>query len=315
MERVVMRIVPAAEIKRILNFGRLVPALERGFIDYSQGRARSAPITNIDFPEANGEMHIKPGYLMSNNDACVKIVTCFYDNPSKGMPTRDGAIVVADRATGKMKAILCDSGHITDMRTAGASAVAVNALARRDEIELGLVGAGTQAYWHAHAISSVRSISKIRIWGRSPAKAELLAQRISDELRVAVITAALDEVVASDVVVTATPAHEPILTTQEPRIGSVIVAMGADAKGKRELSTAFMGRVQHLIADSVPQCRQYGELQWGDLAERPAHNLGEVLAGTSGLNRRPEDVVVFDSTGLGFQDAVGAELVLSALKA
>lgn len=310
-----MRIVSTEEIKRILDFSRLVPALERGFIDYSQGRARSAPITNIDFPEANGEMHIKPGYLMSNNDACVKIVTCFYDNPSKGMPTRDGAIVVADRTTGKMKAILCDSGHITDMRTAGASAVAVSKLARHNETELGLVGTGTQAYWHARAIGSVRSLSRIRIWGRSRAKADLLADRISGELRVPVTIGSLDEVVGgSDVVVTATPAHEPILTTQTPKKGAVIVAMGADAKGKRELSAAFMDRVAHVVADSVAQCRQYGELQWPDLASRPAYDLGAVLAGSADLNRSSDDVVLFDSTGLGFQDAVGAELVLSALK-
>lgn len=308
-----MRIVSTDEIRRVLDFGRLVPALERGFIDYSQGKARSAPITNIDFPEANGEMHIKPGYLMSNNDACVKIVTCFYDNPSKGMPTRDGAIVVADRTTGKMRAILCDSGHITDMRTAGASAVAIGALARPDEIELGLVGTGTQAYWHARAISSVRAISQIRIWGRNWAKAALLADRIRGELRIPVTLGSLDEVAASDVVVTATPAQGPILTTQVPKKGAVIVAMGADAKGKRELSAAFMNQVAHVVADSVPQCRQYGELQWPDLATRSAYNLGEVLAGTAGLNRRPDDVLVFDSTGLGFQDAVGAELVLSSL--
>lgn len=309
-----MRIVSTEEIKQILSFDRLVPALERGFMDYSQGKARSAPITNIDFPEANGEMHIKPGYLLSNNDVCVKIVTCFYDNPSKGMPTRDGSIVVADRSTGKMKAVLCDSGHITDMRTAGASAVAINALARQGEIELGLVGTGTQAYWHARAISSVRVISHIRIWGRSRAKADLLADRISGELRIPVTIATLEEVVASDVVVTATPAHEPILTTQLPRPGAVIVAMGADAKGKRELSDAFMTRVSHVVADSVPQCRQYGELQWPDQAGRQAYDLGEVLAGTAGLDRGPTDVVLFDSTGLGFQDAVGAALVLSALQ-
>ncbi len=309
-----MRIVSTEEIKRILDFGRLVPALERGFIDYSQGKARSAPITNIDFPEANGEMHIKPGYLLSNNDVCVKIVTCFYDNPSKGMPTRDGAIVVADRSTGKMKAVLCDSGHITDMRTAGASAVAVSKLAGREKIELGLVGTGTQAYWHARSISSVRSLSKIRIWGRSRAKADLLADRISADLRIPVMPDSLDEVVNSDVVVTATPAHEPILTTQKPKKGAVIVAMGADARGKRELSAAFMANIAHVVADSVPQCRQYGELQWPDLASRPAYDLGEVLACKAGLKVGADDVVLFDSTGLGFQDAVGAELVLSALK-
>lgn len=309
-----MRIVSTDEIRKVLTFDVLVPALGRRFVDYAQGRARSAPITNIDFAEANGEMHIKPGYLLSNNDVCVKIVTCFYSNPAKGMPTRDGAIVVADRTNGKMKAMLCDSGHITDMRTAGASAVAVDALARQGTIELGLVGTGTQAYWHARAISSVRPIGKVLVWGRNAAKAGQLAERIGRELGVPAEVATLEAVAAADVVVSATPANEPILTTQKPRPGALIVAMGADAKGKRELSAEFLANVQHVVADSVPQCRQYGELQWPDMADRAAYNLGEVLAGTSGLVRRPEDVVVFDSTGLGFQDAVGAELVLSALK-
>jgi ornithine cyclodeaminase/alanine dehydrogenase-like protein (mu-crystallin family) len=192
--------------------------------------------------------------------------------------------------------------------------VAVSKLAGRETIELGLVGTGTQAYWHARSISSVRSLSKIRIWGRSRAKADLLADRISADLRIPVMPDSLDEVVNSDVVVTATPAHEPILTTQKPKKGAVIVAMGADARGKRELSAAFMANVAHVVADSVPQCRQYGELQWPDLASRPAYDLGEVLAGTAGLKVGADDVVLFDSTGLGFQDAVGAELVLSALK-
>lgn len=308
-----MQIVSADEIKRILDFDRLIPALRQGFVDYSLGKARSAPITNIDFPEANGEMHIKPGYLLSNDDVCVKIVTCFYSNPLKGLPTRDGAIVVADRTSGKMKAVLCDSGHITDMRTAGASAVAVSAFARPGDIRLGLVGTGTQAYWHARAISSVRPISGVAVWGRNQEKAAALADRIAGDLGIPVEVASLDHVVDSDVVVTATPAHEPILTTQSPRKGSLVVAMGADAKEKRELSASFMSKVDHIVADSVPQCRQYGELQWPDLSSRPAYNLGEALAGTAGLDRRPDDVILFDSTGLGFQDAVGAELVLSSL--
>lgn len=308
-----MRIVSKAEIAEILTFSNLIPALKAGFIDYSQGRAKSAPITNIDFSAVNGEMHIKPGYLLSDSNICVKLVTCFYDNPAKGFPTRDGAIVVADRETGRFKAVLCDGGLITDMRTAGVSAVAVDALAQQSAIDLGIIGTGTQAFWHVAAIARVREIRAVKIWGRNARKAEEAAARIGNELNINARTSSLRDTACSDVVVSATPARSPILATEVPKPGGVIIAMGADAAGKREISAEFAPKIDLVIADSVRQCKMYGELQWPELATREAHDLGDVLANKGGCNRHRNDVVLFDSTGLGFQDAVGAQLVLSSL--
>jgi ornithine cyclodeaminase len=308
-----VRIVSKEEISEVLTFTNLIPALRKGFVDHSLGLAKSAPITNIDFSSANGEMHIKPGYLSSDCNVCVKLVTCFYDNPAKGMPTRDGTIVVADRQTGRFKAILCDRGLITDMRTAGASAVAVDVLATDPVIDLGIVGTGTQAFWHAAAISKVRSIRSVRIWGRNNRKANEVADRIGKELRIFAEIASLQDVVRSDVVVSATPAHSPVLTSESPKPGGVIVAMGADAVGKREISAEFASKISIVIADSVEQCKVYGELQWPEMAVHEASGLGDMLARRQEFSRRKNDVVLFDSTGLGFQDAVGAQLIMSSL--
>lgn len=307
-----MRLITQQEIARVLDFRTLIPALRQGFIDYSDGRAHSAPITNIDFPQARGEMHIKPGYLESTPDACVKVVTCFYDNPRDGLPTRDGCVLVVDRANGQMKALLADGGLITDMRTAGSSAVAVDLLQRREEIDLGLVGSGTQALWHVRAIAAVRTIRSVRIWGRDQGKVALLADRIVSELAIRAAAASLEAALASDVVVTATPAREPIVGNQALKAGAVIVAMGADAVGKRELAAEAAKRIAQFVADDAAQCRKYGELQWLP-EERSALELGRLLAGLEKYHADPADVVVYDSTGLGFQDAVGARLVLEAL--
>jgi ornithine cyclodeaminase len=173
-----MLIIERDTIEQVLDFPSLIAALRDGFVAFHSGEAWVAPITNIAFPEQHGEMHIKPGFLRSSPEICVKIVTCFYDNPRLGMPTRDGAIVLADRSNGRMKALLADQGLITDMRTAGSSAVAVDALAIDGGISLGVVGAGTQAYWHAAAIACVRPIREVRIWGRDGAKAQNAARRI-----------------------------------------------------------------------------------------------------------------------------------------
>ena len=308
-----MRLVTQQEIAKVLTFEALIPALRQGFIDYSLRLAHSAPITNIDFPGARGEMHIKPGYLESSPDACVKVVTCFYDNPRKGLPTRDGCVVVADRQDGRMKALLADGGLITDMRTAGSSAVAVDFLQRRQEIDLGLVGSGTQAMWHARAIAAVRSLRSVRVWGRDAGRVQALCEQIVAELGVAAEPASLVAALGCDVVVTATPAREPIVGNQALKAGAVIVAMGADAVGKRELGEEAVKRVAQFIADDAAQCRKYGELQWLP-EERPALELGRLLAGQERYQADASDVVVYDSTGLGFQDAVGARLVLEALR-
>jgi ornithine cyclodeaminase/alanine dehydrogenase-like protein (mu-crystallin family) len=68
-----------------------------------------------------------------------------------------------------------------------------------------------------------------------------------------------------------------------------------------------------VVADSVEQCKVYGELQWPEMAARKVASLGDVLAGKQRVSEQATDVVLFDSTGLGFQDAVGAQLVLKAL--
>jgi ornithine cyclodeaminase/alanine dehydrogenase-like protein (mu-crystallin family) len=200
------------------------------------------------------------------------------------------------------------------MRTAGASAVAIDALARDEAIELGIVGTGAQAFWHVAAIANVRLIETVKVWGRNARKAEEAAARISGSLGVRARPATLEEAVHSDVVVSATPARSPILTGETPKPGSVVVAMGADAVGKREVSGVFATRIHRVVADSVKQCKVYGELQWPELAEHDAYDLGDVLARGGDCRKHRDEVVLFDSTGLGFQDAVGAQLVLSGMR-
>lgn len=308
------RIISAAQIASQLTFERLIPAIAQGFIDFHRGHAKVAAITNIDLPEVNGEMHIKPGYMADGSHVCVKIATCYYDNPGKGLPTRDGTIVLASRTNGAIEAILCDAGLITDMRTAAASAVAVDALASPGSLTLGLIGAGTQALWHARAIPHVRPLSKIVMWGRHPDRVAAALDRIRSETNLPVESGSLERVASCDVVVTATPARSPILTHETLRPGALVVTMGADAVGKRELGAGILGQAQSVVADSLEQCRRVGELQWlgtGHSGPRVVE-LGAVLAGSESGRRSAGDIIVFDSTGLAFQDVVGASLVLAS---
>ncbi len=308
------RIVRPDEIAPQLRFEHLIPVIAQGFRDFFKGSAKVAPITNIDLPDVNGEMHIKPGYMAGGEHICVKIATCYYDNPGKGLPTRDGLIVLANRRNGRIEAVLCDAGLITDMRTAGASAVAVDTLANPHAATLGLVGAGTQALWHARAIAHVRDIREIRIWGRSPDKVKAAVESVAAETKADVRAATLPEVAACDVVVTATPANEPVLTNETLRPGAVVIAMGADALGKRELGPRILAQASLIVADSMGQCRAVGELQWvtGEAGGIRTVELGAILTGREGGRRSPDDIIIFDSTGVAFQDAVSASEIVVA---
>jgi ornithine cyclodeaminase len=305
-------ILDKSKILPQLSFDRLIPIIAEGFKDYHSGQAKVAPITNIDVHEARGEMHIKPGYMASGDHICVKIATCYYDNPAQGLPTRDGVLVLANRRNGRIEAILCDSGLITDMRTAGASAVAIDTLAKPQAATLGLVGAGTQAYWHALAIMHVRPIEQIFVWGRRADKAKELAERLARETKVPVQTESLKTVAASDVVVTATPANAPVLTDERISPGAIIVAMGADAIGKRELGPKILKQASLIVADSLKQCTNIGELQWPDAKSARVAELGAILVGSHKGRESPTDIIVFDSTGVAFQDVVSASEVLRA---
>lgn len=308
------RVVGRDEIAAALVFDRLIPAVADGFRAYDAGDAVVAPVTNIDLRAVNGEVHIKPGYMRTGDWVCVKIATCYYDNPSRGLPTRDGALVLSDRRTGRIEAVLCDGGLVTDMRTAAASAVAVDTLARPGAITLGLVGAGAQAFWHAAAIPTVRAVDAVRVWGRDRARAAAAAGRIARELGLAATAASLDEAAGCDVVVTATPARAPVLDHQRLRPGALVVAMGADAAGKREIADEIWKHVALVVTDSLGQCETLGELQWLPAPRlQRVRELGAILRGRATGRERADEIVLFDSTGVAFQDVVGAAEVLRAV--
>jgi len=311
-----MRVVTPDEVKSALKFSDLIPALSEGFAAFARGNAKVAPISNIDFSDLNGEIHIKSGWITDGPSVCTKLVTCYYNNPSAGLPTRDGALVMINRLNGRFEAFIYDEGHVTNMRTAGASAVAAQLLARVGADELGIVGTGTQAYWHAAAIASVVKLRSVKVVGRNGARAGDLCRKIEQTLRLPASVTDTRCAVEAPIVVTATPAREPVLIEERLKPGTLLVAMGSDAIGKRELGSAIVEQAAVLVADSEQQCAEIGELQWRAEWKRSprVQHLGEVVSNAHLGRQSDDEIVIFDSTGLGFQDLVGAQCVLRNLR-
>jgi len=117
----------------------------------------------------------------------------------------------------------------------------------------------------------------------------------------------------SDVVITCTPSHEPIVRAAWLHPGLHITAMGADVPEKQELESECLRRADLLACDLKAQCFARGEfhhaLAGGALpADVAVAELGELTSGRAPGRQRADDITVCALTGVGVQDTAIALL-------
>jgi len=281
----------------------------------SAGDAVQPPVMRIDVPEHRGEVDVKGAYLRGLDSFAVKMSSGFFDNPGRGLPTSSGLMVLLSAETGVPRAVLLDNGYLTDVRTALAGAVAADALARADIDTAAVLGAGAQARWQLRALLLVRRPRRALVWARRRAEAERLAGEMSASLGIPVeaVEEAERAVAGSDLVLTTTPATEPILEAEWLQPGVHVTAMGSDSEHKQELEPAVLARADVVVSDRRSQGLAIGELRAAraagvDVSEARVAELGEVLAGTREGRTSDEQITVCDLTGTGVQDTAIARL-------
>lgn len=290
-------------------------AVEGSFIQLAQGRATVPPIMIVPVPEHKGEVDVKSAYVHGLDSFAVKIASGFYDNRRRGLPSGSGLMVVVSAETGFPSAILLDNGYLTDLRTALAGAIAGKYLAPRSVGIVGIIGAGVQGRFQARALRLVRDFSRILVFDKDADTVERYALEMNKEfgLDVSVATDPAQVVRESDVVVTATPSPEPVVSAEWLHPGVHVTAMGADSETKQELDPEVFRRADRVFCDSKSQCLRLGELhharyagvipETDDIAE-----LGEVAVGARPGRAREDEITVCDLTGVGVQDTAIALL-------
>lgn len=276
------------------------------------GRANLPPVGHLGFPVAHGDCHIKFGHIAGDAVFAVKIASGFYDNPAKGLPSSTGVVLVFSALTGQMEAILADEGYLTDLRTGLGGVVASLALCRPDARRFVIVGSGTQAYWLARSLQSLAPEAAIAIWGRSADRAAELTSRLPGVTVASNLEAACR---AADVILTATPAGEPLVHADWVQPGCHVTAIGADSPGKQELETALVIRANLRVADSLTQSLDHGEFAHahaaGSIGRVDCVELGDVLSGRVPGRRTADDITIADLTGVATQDIAMARCVLA----
>ena len=227
-----------------------------------------------------------------------KLVTFYPGNAALKKHTHMAMIQLFRADTGEPLAVM-DGRLITEMRTAAASAVAVDRLARPDARVLGILGSGVQARSHVKALARVRTFEEIRVWSRS----EENAKRFADEVG-ARVTTTEEAVSGADVVLTLTSSPVPVLQGRWLKEDALVCAVGAVTPDRRELDDeAMLGAV-------VVESREAGMREPGDILLAKAEvsaEIGELLNG-AGLDRKRR-AVVFKSVGIAIEDVAAAKLV------
>ena len=298
------RIITASEIRPVFGMKEAVESVENAFILYGQGDVQMPPKVYMTFDA--GDLRTMPVYMPTMGIAGVKNVNVHPANTD--VPPVMATITLVDPADGFPLAIM-DGTYVTNMRTGAAGGVAAKYLARADSEVVGFVGAGHQAHTQLEALCiTMGNIKAVVVFDPNREMTEDLCKVASVRHGLEAVRAAdLGQVVSrADIVVTTTPVRDPIVEDEWVRPGTHINAIGADAAGKQELDPAILKRAC-VVIDNWEQASHSGEvnvpLSTGAITrEDIACDIGELLTGRGTGRQGPDDISVFDSTGLAVQD-------------
>jgi ornithine cyclodeaminase/alanine dehydrogenase-like protein (mu-crystallin family) len=305
-------IIRRADIISTMTPADYLEAVERAFRASAAGKASAPPPLHL--PMVRGAFHAKGASISMERDyAAVKLNGNFPGNPAElGLPTIQGAIVLADGNDGSLLAVL-DSIEVTLRRTAAASALAAQALARPDSSTLLICGCGEQGRAHLEALSEVLSLKRVLLWDRDRRASQSIADEWSGRMEIEVVDDLPDAVPMAQVIACCTSAREPYLDAGMVGRGTFVSAVGADNPDKSELTSGLMAQAA-IVTDSTAQCLAMGDLHHAIASGLTVESLvraelAEVLTGATQGRRSPEEIIIFDSTGTGLQDVAAAAAI------
>ena len=295
----------------------LVPIIEEGFVAYSEGKAVVPPVGELLFRDPPGDVHIKYGYLRGDAFYVIKIASGFYENPKLNLPSGNGLMLLFNQKTGELLSILLDEGYLTDLRTAAAGAIAAKYLAPQTVRRIGIVGTGVQARLQLSLLKDITPCRDVIVWGRDSAKLARYKQEMEPEgYSIATTMNTSDVTSTSNLIVTATASTTPLLSAEQIQTGTHITAVGADTPEKQELDPAVLAKADIVVADSISQCIERGDIahavREGLINENSLVELGHIISGNARGRTSQDQITVADLTGVAVQDIQIAKAVYQA---
>jgi ornithine cyclodeaminase/alanine dehydrogenase-like protein (mu-crystallin family) len=309
-----MRLIDREEVRARLTYDLCIPIVRDAMIAFSIGETRQL-LRGIIPLSGDRLFGVMPGAMAPDGPFGAKLISVFPENFARGRQSHQGVVVLFDSEDGAPVCIL-HAGEITAIRTAAASAVATDALARPDACRVAILGYGEQAESHIHAIARVRDLTEVRVWGRSPERAAAFAARLAKDFPITAAPDARTAVQGADIVCTVTNAAEPILLGEWLEPGMHLNLVGSSHAGPVEVDHAVV-TASRFIADSregvLAQGAEFIKARAAGLIT-DAHlvaEIGEVLAGRIEGRQSPEQITTYKSLGHVVQDLASAWALFS----
>jgi alanine dehydrogenase len=308
-----MLILEAGEVARLLDMSSCIEVVESAFRARGSGSTAASAVAGV--PLEGGKLHAKLATLdIGHRYAVAKINANLPSNRRRGLPSIQGVVLLFDAETGTPLAAM-DSGIITSMRTAAASALAAKWLAVPHASSVALIGCGVQAKAHVAALRCVRSIERLYAYDTDRNAAETFCAEVTNlcGIECQIVSDARSAASASAIVVTTTPSQRPLLDAGDVEPGTFVAAVGADNEDKQEIGAALMSTAV-VVVDDLDQCAKIGDLHHAldarsmSIADVRA-SLDQIVSARVKGRLDEREIVIFDSTGVAIEDAAAAGLV------
>ncbi|MDP2697695.1 ornithine cyclodeaminase family protein [Thalassospira sp.] len=311
-----MRFVTAEDIDRSVPPRAMVEALRTWF-----AKGCETPLRSHFNMERSGEddatLLIMPSWE-KDGAAGVKVAAVVPGNAARNLPAVSGIYILLDGVTGQPSAVL-DGTRLTTRRTAAASALAADYLARKDASHLVMVGSGALAPNLIAAHASVRPIKKVTIWNRNAAKAQALAAETARLGFDAVGTDDLESACkTADIISCATLSTEPLVRGAWLRAGTHVDLVGAFKPTMRETDDDVMRKCRIFVDSFEGASAEGGDIvqpiKAGVIAKEDI--LGDLFGLTRGMvtgRQSDDECTVFKSVGHALEDFAAAVTVVGAL--
>jgi ornithine cyclodeaminase len=304
----------SSDVRRLLDYPGCIEAVREAMAGFT-AEGKPAPLREIVTVAPGDFFASMPGMLAAPNGFGAKVVAAFHDPDQAGRSRHKGLVLLFDHVSGEPVAI-ADAEDITAIRTASASAVATDALARPDAARLAVFGCGHEADTHVRAIAQVRPLQEVVVWGRSLDKAHAFAERMAGETGLSIRAEAdgRKAAQAADIICTVTGSPTPVLFGEWVRPGTHVNAVGSSSAVPIEVDNALVVNSRY-VADSRRSVLAAGseflaakkEGLIGD--EHIVAEIGEVLLGRVPGRTSPEEITFYKSLGHVVQDLAATRYV------
>lgn len=319
-----MLLLKKEDIKKVFTMEDAIESVKEAFSMYSQGKSQVPLRTNIQVPKSNGTLLFMPAFAEDLNAASLKIVNIYPDNAKKNLPTAPAQVMLIDTETGLVEAIL-DGTHMTQMRTGAATGAAFDLLGVMDAKVGAMIGTGGQAATQLEAMLAVRKLEIVKVYDLDPQRLEAFVEAMRKELghygAEIVAASSSDEAVEdADLLVTVTPATSPVFDATKCKKGVTVSCVGAYQHHMQEMDPVILTRASKIYFDSKEAVLdESGDilipLAEGIITEDDfTGELGQVLTGEIVGRENDDEIIVFETVGIGTQDLTAARTAYKKAK-